>query len=159
MGSNGKSCRKNRTGRVRQRRQLTWHQPEGSAKQLGDRDTLMQHFRKPKLLEKKKIYDEQISKSSNKERICSPDLSIRLGLQEGSQGSSVSYQSGPEESPRADPGALATSARGQAAPEPGVQKQVVTKNSMALRKTANSSPNCDSFNPGGKDRLTHVSLP
>ena len=54
MGSNGKSCRKNRTGRVRQRRQLTWHQPEGSPKRLGDRDTLMQHFRKPKLLQKKK---------------------------------------------------------------------------------------------------------
>ena len=45
----------------------------------------MQHFRKSKLLPKKN-YDEQISKSSNKARIRSPDLSIRLGLQEGSQG-------------------------------------------------------------------------
>lgn len=70
--------------------------------------------------------------------------------------SSVPHQSGPKESPGADPGAPVTTARGQAGPEPGVQKQVVTKNSMALRKTANSIPSYDSLNPGGEDRLRHV---
>lgn len=52
--------------------------------------------------------------------------------------------------PWREPGAPATSAGGRAGPEPGVQKHVITKNDMALKKMANSSPNGYSIYPGKK---------